>query len=196
MGTNHFRRIQLTVVLGFVLVTALRASAAPLLPTGAFVTPGEPDPVGGAVVAGGVPVAFATPPGPGAFSGTLTTTVISGDVSNPLGGLTFTYRISNSASSLTSIDRMTVLDYAGFPTDASYQVPAAGVAPTSTDRSAGQGSVIGWNFSTLGLGKIAPGSSSALLVVQTNAPSFFNNVANIIDGSIVSVATFAPRPVP
>jgi hypothetical protein len=197
MRQNPFLRSHLTVLLGFVVVIAVRASAAPIFPGGTIPTPPEPDPVGGVVVAGGVPVPFSSPAGPGHFSGTLTTTVISGDTSNPLGGLTFTYKLTNDPTSLTSIGRMTDLDYAGFLTDVSYHVPVTGLPSTTTDRSAPPGSVIGWSFTgtPVGLGSLPPGASSALLVVQTNAPSFFDNVANIIDGSIVSVHTFAPTPI-
>src|SRR5205809_126187 len=110
MREVQFLRIRLSVLLGFVIFIASRASAAPLVPGGALLTPPEPDPVGGVVVAGGVPVPFASPPGPGSFSGTLTTTVIAGDVSNPLGGLTFTYKLTNKAISLSSIWTMNVTD--------------------------------------------------------------------------------------
>jgi hypothetical protein len=76
----------------------------------------------------------------------------------------------------------------------SYQAPAAGLPPTSTDRSAFPGAVIGWNFTAapLGLGQLPPGGTSALLVVQTNALTFSPNLANLIDGSIVSVASLGP----
>src|SRR5438552_12646260 len=147
--------------------------AAPILP-GQTISPvpAEPDPTGGVVQAGtGVPVAFASPSGPGSFSGSLTTKVIAGDPSNALGGLTFTYRLTNDASSLAALERMTNLDFTGILTDVSYQIPAAGVAPTSVDRDA-SGSTIGWSFSNLGLGAINPGSASAVMVIQTNAPAF------------------------
>jgi hypothetical protein len=197
MRKNHFSRGLFIAAVGFVVCIALRASAAPILPGGILLTPGEPDPTGGVVVAGGAAVAFSSPPGPGHFSGTLTSTVIAGDPSNPLGGLTFTYRLHNDATSLNSIGRMTDLDYSGFLTDVSYQIPLAGLPSTTTDRSAPPGSTIGWSFTAapVGLGSLAPGATSALLVVQTNAPTFFANTANIIDGSIVSVATFSPNPV-
>jgi hypothetical protein len=41
-----------------------------------------------------------------------------------------------------------------------------------------------------------PGLTSALLVVQTNAPAFTRAVASVIDGSIAQATTFAPVPEP
>jgi hypothetical protein len=169
-----------------------RGFAATLIPGATIVAPAEPDPTGGIVQAGtGVAVPFASPAGPGQFSGTLTTTVISGDPSNPLGGLTFTYRITNDAVSLAALERMTSLDFTGFLTDVSYQTPAAGVVPTSVDRDA-SGSTVGWSFSPLGAGVIPAGGASALVVVQTNAQFFAPAAANLIDGSIGVAASFGP----
>ena len=102
--------------------------AAPIVAGQTLAAVGEPDPTGGVVQAGtGVATPFASPAGPGSFSGTLTTTVIAGDPTNALGGLTFTYRITNSANSLSGIERMTNLNFTGFLTDVSFQTPAAGV---------------------------------------------------------------------
>src|SRR5436190_7101555 len=118
-----------------VCMLCTRVYAAPLVPGATIVAPGEPDPTGGVVQAGtGVAAPFASPAGPGSFSGTLTTTVIAGDPSNALGGLTFTYRITNDAVSLSAIDRMTNLNFTGFLTDLSFYTPAAGAAPTPVDR--------------------------------------------------------------
>jgi hypothetical protein len=173
-----------------------RSFALPLLPNGNIVAPAEPDPTGGVVQAGtGVAQPFASPAGPGQFSGTLTTTVIAGDPSNLLGGLTFTYRLTNDAVSLASLERMTNLNFTGWQTDVSFQTPPAGVAPTSIDRDA-SGSTVGWQFSPLGAGTIPAGGASALMVIQTNAPGFAAINANIIDGSIGVAPSFGPVPEP
>jgi hypothetical protein len=169
-----------------------RGFAAPLVPGATIAAPAEPDPTGGIVQAGtGIAVPFASPAGPGQFSGTLTTTVLSGDPSNALGGLTFTYRLTNDAVSLAALERMTNLNFTGFLTDVSYKIPAAGVAPSSVDRDASS-STVGWNFSPLGTGVIPAGGSSALLVIQTNAQFFAPITANVIDGSIGVAASFGP----
>jgi hypothetical protein len=170
--------------------------AAPIVAGQTLAAVGELDPTGGVVQAGtGVAVPFASPAGPGSFSGTLTTTVRAGDPSNTLGGLTFTYRITNSANSLSAIERMTNLNFTGFLTDVSFQTPAAGVAPTSVDRDA-SASTVGWNFSPLGAGVIPIGGSSALVVIQTNALRYVAINANILDGSIATAASFGPIAVP
>src|SRR5262245_3880011 len=172
---------RLILALALCLLCA-RGFAAPLVPGATIAAAGEPDPTGGVVQAGtGVAVPFASPPGPGSFSGTLTTTVLAGDPSNALGGLTFTYRLTNSPNSLAALERMTNLNFTGFLTDVSYQTPAVGVAPTSVDRDA-SGSTVGWSFSPLGAGVIQPGASSALVVIQTNAQFFAPVNANVIDG--------------
>jgi hypothetical protein len=133
------------------------------------------------------------------FSGHLTSSVIQGDPSNTLGGLTFTYLLSDDVGSPGTIDRLTITDFAPFLTDASYQVPLAlgALPPTLIDRPTA--STIGFSFfgAPLGPGVLAPGTTSALLVVQTNASLFAPSLASIIDGSVATVATFAPTaPIP
>jgi hypothetical protein len=169
--------------------------AAPLAPGGTIPAPAEVDPTGGVIQAGtGATVPFSAG-GPAGYSGTLTSTVIAGDPSNLLGGLTFTYRLTNDATSLSALERMTNIDFTGFQTDVSYQAPAAGVIPTTADRDPAGGAV-GWDFAPLGLGRINPGQASALLVIQTNATAFAVTNANIIDGQATSVSSFGPVPEP
>jgi hypothetical protein len=89
--------------------------AVPLFPNQTVLAAPEPDPVGGVVVGGPLLSPFA---GVG-FSGTLVSTVVSGDLSNALGGLTFTYQILSAPGSTNSIGRLTIKDYMGWLTDAS-----------------------------------------------------------------------------
>lgn len=191
-GTRIASRLILALAL---CLLCTQVFAAPLVPGATIPAVGELDPTGGVVQAGtGVAQPFASPAGPGQFSGTLTTSVISGDPSNALGGLTFTYRLTNDVNSLASLERMTNLDFTGFLTDVSYQTPAAGVVPTTVDRSA-SASTIGWNFTPVGLGgagSIPAGGASALLVIQTNAHAFAPINANVIDGSIGVAPSFGP----
>ena len=145
-------------VVVFVSLSALVVHAAPLAPGMTIPAPAEPDPTGGAPVAGGLPVPFAS----ANYTGTLTSTVIAGDPSNPLGGLTFTYLLSNDASSLNSLERMTISSFAGFATDVSYQVPAAGVPPTFIDRNPIPADVVGFSFfsARLVLARFCPGPTA------------------------------------
>src|ERR1700744_1783988 len=68
---------------------AIHAQGIPLAPGGFVAGPGEVSPVGGTTLAS-INIPFSST----SFTGVLTSTVIAGDVSNPLGGLTFTYQYS------------------------------------------------------------------------------------------------------
>lgn len=163
------------------------AVAAPLLPgpTSTAAVINENNPVGGTVLSS-LPATFAT----ANYTGTLTSTVIQGDTSNPYGGLTFTYQLTNDVPSLNAIQRIIIPGFSGYATDVSYKFGTGTVAPSKVDRvNAGS---IGWAFNGDGLGVIAPGATTELLVIQTNALSFFSPQANITNGAISSVSTFAP----
>lgn len=174
------------------------AAFSTLLPSNTVLvpSPGEPDPTGGAVL-----VSLAAPFSvAGSFSGTLTTTVLSGDPSNALGGLTFTYELVNDgAAGPHSIGRMTVKDFAGWVVDAGYQSASAGVVPGSIDRQP-SADVIGFNFLPTPVDVLtsflAPGTSSRKLVLQTNAPAYADSLASLINGNVTQVATYGPVPEP
>lgn len=178
------------------IVLALQISTAAAAPLPANTTAfavAEPD-AGisvGTVIAGGVPVPFVA----ATFTGTLTTSVISGDTSNPYGGLTFVYQVSSVIGPPSGeIDRVTVNGYAGFLVDASYQSPPlAGLAPTLNNRSA-SGDVVGFSFIgfPVGPGTVLPGMTSALLVLQTDAQFYQPTIASVIDGSVAMVPSFSP----
>src|SRR4051794_36191826 len=86
------------------LACCASVQGAPIVIGGAFLTPPEPDPVGGVLV-GSTIQPFVTGPGVGQFSGVLTTTVYRDDPSNPfanignadpsLHGLTFVFQLHN-----------------------------------------------------------------------------------------------------
>jgi hypothetical protein len=165
-----------------------------MVPGQAATAAAEPDPLGGMVVAG----PLVSPMIGTAFTGTLTSTVIAGDVSNPFGGLTFIYQVANDASSGDAIGRVTVTGYDGWLTDMSFE-PSLGLPPATMDRSF-NGNVVGYSFvgPPLGPTVLMPGSTSGMLVVQTDAPAWATSTGNIIDGSIASGPAYAPvsEPVP
>jgi hypothetical protein len=168
--------------------TASNLQAA-LLSSGGTIYPmvAEVDPVGGVVKASTTsPITAPT------FTGTLTTTVIEGDTSNPYGGLTFTYLLTNAAGSPDDLARLTVSSFAGYFVDASYQ-SGGGTAPALVTRAA-VGDVVGFDFNGLGAGMISPGGSSALLVLQTNSSTWTPTIAAVIDSSVATTASFAPAP--
>lgn len=177
------------LALGVMAWMAPAVFAAPLPPSTVIFAAPQPDPTGGVVIAGGVPVPFVA----ATYSGLLTSSVIAGDPSNPLGGLTFVYQISNNAISPGEIDRLTLNGFFGWLADGSYQVPTVGKVPTLNDRDA-VGDVIGFTFlgAPVGAGTLMPGMTSALLVVQTNAPFYTLSTAAIIDGSVTTAPIFAP----
>lgn len=171
------------------VLTVGRLQAAPL-PIGGtlFPVPGEPDPSGGAALLQTVgPIPFSVP---GSFSGTLTSRVYS-DPGNALGGLTFTYELSNDAVSPNVIARLAVDGYTGFLTDASYQTPPSGLAPSFVDRLSPGG--IGWSFTQIGPGPLGPGQTSAIMVLETDAPLWQQANAAVIDsGQVSGVPTLGP----
>src|SRR6185295_19080645 len=132
--------------------------AAPLL-AGAtlYPAPAEADPTVGAPLAS-ISVPFSAAP---LYTGTLKSEVNDNDSTNPYGGLTFVYQISNDPGSLDPIHRLTINNFAGFLIDASYQ-PGSGVGATLINRSfAG---TVGFAFfaSPVGPGEIDPGTTAAL----------------------------------
>ena len=189
------RSVAALLALFSVLVAATFAQAAPLA-VGAtlFPVPAEPDPTGGAVACGGPLV---SPYVSGTFSGTLTTIVYVGDPSNPYGpgALTFTWKLHNDASSVNVNARLTVSDWTGFLSDASFQ-PGPDVNPTYVDRLTAD--VIGFSFlgAPIGAGPIGPGQDSDWLVVQTDATTCVPGVASVIDGTVAMADTLAPAPEP
>lgn len=188
------RHSKLSWLLGSLVLGSLAStgSAALMLPGTTLAAVAEVDPTGGSVVATQVQP-FAT----AGYTGTLTSTVIAGDATNPLGGLTFTYAITSSASSTVPITRLAVNGFAPFTVDVSYKPGTGTVAPTAQDRDA-SGGVIGFTYlgTPIGAGKIEPGATTHLMVVQTNAADYSASPANVIDGSISAVTSYAPIVVP
>jgi hypothetical protein len=167
------------------------ASAAILTPGNSIFTPGEADPTGGAVVANIGPLTLSS----ANYTGTLQSTVISGDPSNPFpGGLTFIYQLHNNATSVNDLERFTIPGFAGFSTDVSYQT-GSGVPSTATSRDSG-GDVMGYDFisAPVGSGALHPGQTSDWMVIQTNATTITNVQASVIDGTVTNVNSLAPSP--
>jgi hypothetical protein len=187
------------VFLFLVVVAAQPGFAVMLNPNTAIVAPGEADPGPGAVVVGGgLPVAFVA----ASYSGTLTSTVWNNDPSNPFGldALTFTYVITNNAASAHELHRFTISSFDNFQTDVSYSTSLpAGIAPLFIDRSPGVGDVVGFSYPTpippvlVGPGAITPGSTSMVMVIQTDARLFQPTFAAVINGSTTMVASLAPQ---
>ncbi len=124
------------------------------------------------------------------FTGTLTSTVWTGDTSNPfVGGLTFTYLLANNGSSADPLVRMTLSRFDGFQTDVSYF--GLGLVPTSVERTlSNSGRQVAFNFETPF--RLQPGVSSALLIIQTDAYAWQLGNASVIDDATANALTLVP----
>jgi len=174
---------------------AATAVAAPLAPSGILF------PVPAGLVPGGVVVGapIVSNVSPATFHGRLTSEVLAGDPTNPLGGLTFVYLIENTSPFPGEIERLTVNSFGGFATDVVYAgLGGPGILPpTYSDRSVGTGDTVGFSFvrAPIGPGTLQPGDSSFLLVVYTNAEKFAPTLASVIDGSVAQAPSYAPTTV-
>jgi hypothetical protein len=170
-------------------LSTFSSSAVPLVPGSSVAPVFEAEPVGG-VQLNQVVANYAGLD----IQGTVTSTVISGDTSNPFGGLTFTYEIVANISSIEGVNRFTVGNFAPYLTDVSYNnVAVPGVIPNTVDRS-GTGNTVGFNWVELNV--INGGQSSALLVVQTDSQVWAPTIASVIDASAETVPSLAPVAVP
>jgi hypothetical protein len=152
---------------------------------------------------------------PSAFSGVLDSWVLGGNTDNSLGGLTFVYRLTNSANSADAIHRIAVNGYSGVTVEAAYLedgsttpsgdgIVAGGLKPSLADRGVAPGDNAAFSFlsgtvSGLTFDSLNPGEASRYLLLYTDASTFASNsIASVIDGSIANAATFAPMlsPVP
>jgi hypothetical protein len=101
-----------------------------------------------------------------------------------------------------SIGQMTTTGYNGFTTDVGYD-PAETmtvyfgnpmVIPDSVSRS-NSGGTISYDFATNG--SVPNGSTSQLLVIETNATQYaLTGTVNFIDGAVASMIDFAPATAP
>lgn len=185
-----------TLIVAYDLTTS--AAYAVLLPAGsAAVVPAEPEPAGGSLnqLLTTGPVPFLAP----GYSGTLTSAVYDNDATNPFGptALTFTYLLANAPTSTHELHRFVVSSFQSFSTDVSYSSLTGGLEPTFVDRNPG-GDVIGFSFPTPILplfpsfGALAPGLTSRLMVIQTDATQFTFTTASVINGSTTGVLSLAP----
>jgi hypothetical protein len=175
------------------------ASHAALLPVGGQLTPTTTPPfVEEPAPTGNVLANLVSPYAGIGFSGTLTSRVLNNDPTNPFGltGLTFTYEVSNAPTSVHVLHRLSSSNFTGFSTDASF-APGTGVRPHQVDRTTAD--VVGFNFTETafgGFGVIQPGTTSRMLVVQTNATQHTNSFVSLINGGVSNVPSFSPIPEP
>ena len=197
-----------SVAIGVVMIASSPARAALLVPgdTGpaAIVPTALAGGLPAGLPAGDVFVTSETKPFTGTrtggaivFEGTVTSAVYA-DPGNPAfggaPGYDFVYQLTNNIDGMTPddpIDRMTISSFASFLTDADYLTGTGDTAPTTADRNAGSGSIVGFNF-PVGGAVLAPGNVSDYLIVETNALTFTSGTASVIDGGTGSTGAEAP----
>jgi len=136
------------------------------------------------------PQAFTAPD----YSGNLFSTVWDNDASNPygLGDLTFTYLIQMDFSTQDPVSRFTISSFANYLTDVSYVTASpSDVVPSSVNRSAAPGTLIRFSFDGDPLGA---GTTSALMVIYTDAQGYAPTEAGFIDGVGSQANSVAPTP--
>ena len=118
---------------------------------------------------------------------TLTSAVFNpGNVDCP-GCLDFVYQISNINGSSDAITRLTAIDFTGWTTYVGYVNNGGSLggpfvdgdaAPSFVDRSVG-GDTIGFDFMFSNVSVLPPGSTSKVLVIQTNATNFTEGIVGV-----------------
>jgi hypothetical protein len=129
----------------------------------------------------------------GNFAATLTSTVHSGG-SNPLGGLTFTYTLSNDVLPPTAGDDIyafsVLWDPAYRPPSIDVDsIPAAGAVTPFSFAYGPNGIVFSFNFVSLPVG-----SSTDTVVIGTAAPRWIAGNSGIINGTTEDARALVPVP--
>ena len=112
------------------------------------------------------------------------------------GFLDFLFQFTNTGPG-ESIGRITGTPFDGFSTDVFQSAGAIGiflagdVDAISVDRG-NSGDVVGFDFDLSNGGKIAPGQTSYLLQVRTNATSYMSGFMGVIDGTAGFTPAFVP----
>ena len=99
----------------------------------------------------------------------------------------FYYIFTNNGPGVN--ERFSASDFAGFTTDVGYNMTHSGQDPVSVDRSI-DGSVVGFNFG--GADTLVAGSSTNILVIETNATSYTSGTFTVQDGVAITGVAFAP----
>lgn len=195
--TSASTKFVVAIALAVVLVAGFgsRAVAVPL-PPGGSVVPGAAAPPGGAIHVDSTLQQFASQDAPlnpngTSFTGSLQSDVWMGYPGNPLGGLTFTYILSNNGPD--RLDRLTVSDFTGYGTDVGMDATVGTVPAVLADRDLSGQTVI-WQFGNVP--GLTAGTASFRLVVHTNASQYTASLAGILNGAPASALSFGPSPIP
>ncbi|MES1988780.1 MAG: PEP-CTERM sorting domain-containing protein [Pseudomonadota bacterium] len=114
-------------------------------------------------------------------------------------GLDFYYQFTNAASSQNGIERFAAFDYSSlgasqvnvFQTNNGFGIFSNGTEQSDyADRTLS--GVIGFSFVPNGASKIAPGTTSFIQIIRTNATSYTTGNFGLLDGIADNAAGFAP----
>jgi len=130
-----------------------------------------------------------------AFTGVLTSYVFAYD---DAGDLAFDYHVSNDATSADAINHFSVTDYTGFATAVANDTIVSGPPSAYFASRSASGDVVSFSFLNVGgdFSEIAPGQTSSDLLIFTDAKAFTAGSAQISDGGVATVETYAPQAVP
>lgn len=128
-------------------------------------------------------------------AGTTSGTVTSAVYRNPTGTLDFYYQVANDPSSATELVRETISNFEGFQVSAAFQIHALG--PFTEGNSPNYQLVVGRNatgsvvdFALLPA--LAPGQTTQVWVLSTNATMFGAGSFALIDGGSQTVPSYQP----
>ena len=145
-------------------------------------------------------------------SGKISGTIVSAVYQETGGTLDFLYQVTDNATCPSMpcdpIVRETDTNFAGWLTDVATRTDGGNtssvtglgasdpfvnglVPPLTADRNS-TGDTVGWNFTLAAGDQIAPGQTSVVLIIGTNATHFTAGDAFAIDGGVTQVAAFEP----
>jgi len=159
----------------------------------------QANPLVGTIIDGNTGIQnFSEVSGAASMSGTGQAWVVHNFSGNPfgLGDATFVYQVSLAGGTLSNgapaiIERLTMSSFDAFLTDVGYfQQNGAQRIPSSMGRATGN--IIDTNFAT----PIAIGQTTALIIINTNAPFAMPGNLSVQDGLTANLTAFAPSAVP
>ncbi|MDD5565772.1 MAG: PEP-CTERM sorting domain-containing protein [Candidatus Omnitrophica bacterium] len=110
-------------------------------------------------------------------------------------GYLFAYQFENyNEGSINAIKRMTATDFTGFYTDVDAflsEEESGEILPLWLDRSTA-GDSVGFQFFGPGGTAVGPGSTSAILWIQTNAKLYAAGTAHFINGGTEDIRLYGP----
>jgi hypothetical protein len=216
MGKTHGlgRRLLVLSFLAICIVVLSPMASATILPLGSCpaANPGDTvfpcdataSPVGTLLASLSAPYTTA--------NGTTSGTLVSAVYREAGGTLDFYYQVINNTTSTNCgtagkptcdpIARETDTDFSTWLTQLAFRTNGSGpfipgtVSPITADRNSPGGNVIGFSFFPPDGAKIAPGITSNVLIISTNATNFTSGNTTVLDGSGAMVASFKPIAAP